>query len=1098
MPQIDTRLIQTAVMGGKHGDRPVILPEEAHNLDEFRRQYGQDEFWCGTLLGGCGEKLMTKRYETKVCHFAHHPDRYGTNAPCHRPSEGVDSADHLFIKQHVKEWLTRQGHAAEASLRSLGTGPGDAVDFWLRATEQHLRFELRPEDYRRWHKAAESLGAREGHVEWVFRPENAITRDTVARQGYALRVSCETAGTDRRVLIGTATADRPIAWDPLDACRMTRDGLVTPALEELRAAGKIRIGGMRNAPLPASLPIAGAQLVFAIDSGAAAPTDSPFQESGRHLYVGYLKPTANRIIRTMVSLPADIPPPADDYVYQLSGAVRILITDPVGTTQAYWAVRADAVKRLNGIAAERTGLWRPSVALDAPVGLPALRDTPARGEAKGIAKAQATAVEPLTQAVHVPQAKALREELLRIARRRGTTTWKQLSRQFDTRLRQLSESTLRDLLVEVDQPAREGSLPLSVLVLAHGQRQLHYLSTILRSLGVDAPDSGAALQQWSTETIRQIHDTYSPGGSPVPGTAPRHTSSAPQNQPKAVSLGVSYRQLGLLREKTEEASRVATRATGRRAERLAVVMAETEAHIRQHAEVREDAHALRRWNKAGEQLQERLDDLIGRVPTPSRAVTPRPAVPDPLPAVTTAKEIFSHAEPPKRSPAIPAVAVSRAELAQQTFMHLFESFAEGKASGDLQAVRRISREADAVSETGLSARAKLRLRALKDEMRTWIKQRESERVHSSLRTVFETLPLPGDPHEAAKLRRALDLAKGFRWLLPGELPQDLSDGFSDLERRIHAAGTASTPKLTEPAATASLPNHRDSSQEEALAEFTWLVSEIEAAREGGDLKSVEAAYSLADTLYARRLAPEDRVRFAPLMRDVKTWCEAHQSRPEMGTVLGRIRQLLTGLEEIGGTMPTSEIQLVLDTVRELQDSASVSLPLDEEERLTRWSTHMRQRMAEDQGTPPPAAVPARADDEPRSDHRTSATQTPPQPGRLSREAVERLAGPARDVLMDAARSGRSILTWGDLRARMKEPLPHLHPDDMGELLVAVDRSTPQGEPLLTTLIASAEASQHWLYPHVRYSLDRPRIAEEELTAHWAREVLKLRQLWRYR
>ncbi|WP_326790469.1 hypothetical protein [Streptomyces sp. NBC_00151] len=234
------------------------------------------------------------------------------------------------------------------------------------------------------------------------------------------------------------------------------------------------------------------------------------------------------------------------------------------------------------------------------------------------------------------------------------------------------------------------------------------------------------------------------------------------------------------------------------------------------------------------------------------------------------------------------------------------------------------------------------------------------------------------------------------------------------------------------------------------------------------------------------------------MQNVNAWCEAHRSRSETGTVLSRIRQLLTGLEEIGGTMPTSEIQLVLDTVRELQNSASMALPVDEEERLVRWHTHLRQRMAEEQGAPPAAASHAWADDAPRSDHGARANQAPPQPGRLSREAVERLAGPARDVLMDAARSGRSVLTWSDLRALMQEPLPHLHPDDLGELLVAVDRSTPQNEPLLTTLMASAEASQHWLYPHVRHSLDRPRIAEEELSAHWAREVLKLRQLWRYR
>ncbi|MFF4757888.1 hypothetical protein [Streptomyces sp. NPDC001292] len=57
MPQIDTRLVQTAVIGGRDSDQPVILPEEPHNLDEFRRQFSTDRFWCGTLLGGCGEKL---------------------------------------------------------------------------------------------------------------------------------------------------------------------------------------------------------------------------------------------------------------------------------------------------------------------------------------------------------------------------------------------------------------------------------------------------------------------------------------------------------------------------------------------------------------------------------------------------------------------------------------------------------------------------------------------------------------------------------------------------------------------------------------------------------------------------------------------------------------------------------------------------------------------------------------------------------------------------------------------------------------------------------------------------------------------------------
>lgn len=123
---------------------------------------------------------------------------------------------------------------------------------------------------------------------------------------------------------------------------------------------------------------------------------------------------------------------------------------------------------------------------------------------------------------------------------------------------------------------------------------------------------------------------------------------------------------------------------------------------------------------------------------------------------------------------------------------------------------------------------------------------------------------------------------------------------------------------------------------------------------------------------------------------------------------------------------------------------------------------------------------------------------PSPPNRLPIETIDKLAAIARDVLKDAARSGGSLLTWGDLRLRMAGGLPHLHPDDQGELLVAVDRETPVGEPLLSTLVASSDASLHWLYRHVRFSLGRERIPEPDLPAHWATEVLRLRQTWRHR
>lgn len=212
------------------------------------------------------------------------------------------------VKAHVTQWLAGQGHAAQAELCSLGHGPGDAVDFVLHATNQRLRFELRPNDYRSWRGTADSLAAKEGHVEWVFGLESAITRDMTARYGYALRVRCETDGNSRRVLIGTVTENRPVAWSSLEQCRMTGDGLNTPDLDELRNRGLIREGAARYDAVAGSLPLRGAEIVFAIDGEARPDTDSPLVEGGRYLISGFIKPAGHRILRAQLSLPHDTPP----------------------------------------------------------------------------------------------------------------------------------------------------------------------------------------------------------------------------------------------------------------------------------------------------------------------------------------------------------------------------------------------------------------------------------------------------------------------------------------------------------------------------------------------------------------------------------------------------------------------------------------------------------------------------------------------------------------------------------------------------------------------------------------------------------------------
>lgn len=501
--------------------------------------------------------------EDKVCHFAHFPDPEGTRV-CHRTAKGVESADHLFIKRDVKAWLAGQGHAAQADLRSLGHGPGDAVDFWLRATEQLLRFELRSEDYRTWRRAAESLAAKAGHAEWVFGSEGPLVDDMVARQGYALRVRCETSGTDRRIMIGVVTRQRPVVWAALGECRMTPHGLVPPALESLRAEGTVRPGGSRSDPLPASLPLRGAEMVFAVDSSATPPADSPLTATGRYLIAAYVKPASSRILRAHISLPDDGPVPTEGYVYQLSGVARLLINDDATTRSVDWAIRADGLTQLSGLEAERTGLWRPTVSLGKPLRTPIAppsEDAQLRSAPRKCGKTAAR----------------IRGALLETAAARTTTTWERLSRKIGLDLSHLPDTKRRDLLVEVGSPFTPEKPLLSILIRDRSGSRLPYLTTVLRMLGAQAPTPDSAIQRWCAQETKRTYAAHGPATTAAPETQ-RTGSRSPSDTatPPPVPSAASLARLRALRELTDEAKKVLSRASGRRAARLEEALAKAE------------------------------------------------------------------------------------------------------------------------------------------------------------------------------------------------------------------------------------------------------------------------------------------------------------------------------------------------------------------------------------------------------------------------------------------------------------------------------------------------------------------------------------------
>jgi hypothetical protein len=65
----NTRKVQTAVAGGPGADRPVYLSMDAVEFGGFIGLHPARDFYCGTLLGGCGEKLAARKYLDKKCHF---------------------------------------------------------------------------------------------------------------------------------------------------------------------------------------------------------------------------------------------------------------------------------------------------------------------------------------------------------------------------------------------------------------------------------------------------------------------------------------------------------------------------------------------------------------------------------------------------------------------------------------------------------------------------------------------------------------------------------------------------------------------------------------------------------------------------------------------------------------------------------------------------------------------------------------------------------------------------------------------------------------------------------------------------------------------
>jgi hypothetical protein len=246
----DTRKVQTAVAGSPATDHPVYLPMDAVEYDRFIRAYPTREFYCGTLLGGCGKKLSARKYRDKKCHFAH-----VASGTCRRVSTNEASADHLYIGRAVAAWLKQQkyGHVQPRYKEKGKQELRDFVDIrYLHREERRerlVRVQLARRSKSEWEQTDAHLRQQWAGVEWLFGPDSMLANWEIDRRGYALRIQCRPAGITRVVEVGVQYPDTPIDWVPLTDCHMTVHGIRLPGHEPI--PGALASLDTRNQP-PAS------------------------------------------------------------------------------------------------------------------------------------------------------------------------------------------------------------------------------------------------------------------------------------------------------------------------------------------------------------------------------------------------------------------------------------------------------------------------------------------------------------------------------------------------------------------------------------------------------------------------------------------------------------------------------------------------------------------------------------------------------------------------------------------------------------------------------------------------------------------------------
>ncbi|GEK03887.1 competence protein CoiA family protein [Streptomyces sp. 1-11] len=398
----DTRKVQTAVAGRPGSDEPVFLPFDHAEFPDFLARYPDLEFFCGSLLGGCGQKLSAKRYTSKKCHFAHHPP-----VRCRRTANSESSADHLYVGRALKRWLQQQGKRdVSVSYDLFGADSGGCVDVSFDGGRRAVRVQLDRMERKSWLARHKELDrATRGGGDWIYGPDSMLAHNEVDAAGYALRVQCRTVGATREVQIGTQLPGHTIEWTTLDHCRLTDSAILTPHLEETGEGVRVRTAERGTPAAEASGPASPASpprvapAVFQLAPGTVAFTAAVAvagADGSRRLYDADVQSTGSAVTPGRISLPAEAAVPDRDQIWLLLGpaTLRLPVPGDDRTRDSRAVITAESIARLEGNALEPWQGLRPPRS-PAPTAAPSSAgEAAAAGPAHGRAREQAPADPP--------------------------------------------------------------------------------------------------------------------------------------------------------------------------------------------------------------------------------------------------------------------------------------------------------------------------------------------------------------------------------------------------------------------------------------------------------------------------------------------------------------------------------------------------------------------------------------------------------------------------------------------------------------------------------------------------------------------------------